>query len=331
MASLLRGVFPVLQTPFDDSGVIDEPVLRNEIGWVFDSGVDGVTVAMVSEILRLDNRERHDLAAMVCAEAAARGPVIISVGAETTRLAVAFAEQAQSVGAAAVMAIPPLSVQALDPELEAYYEAILGAVEVPVVIQDASSYVGAPIPVDLLARLHYRHPERVYFKPEAQPLGPRLSALLGATGGAARVYDGSGGVALIETFHRGIVGTMPGAEVCWAIVAMWRALGRGDEETAYRVSLPLAALLATQVGLDGYVAVEKHLLVKQKVFTSASRRPPMGFELDDVTEAHVDALFDLLVAACERTPGSGPKSSPLGRGGTVDQGLQAVATGTRER
>ena len=271
MVSPLHGVFPVLQTPFEETGAVDEPVLRHEVGWVFDCGADGVTVAMVSEIFRLDNRERRDLATLVCTEAAARGPAIVSVGAETTRLAVAFAEQAQSAGAAAVMAIPPLSVQSLDRELEYYYEAILGAVDIPVVIQDASSYVGAPIPIEVLAVLHARHAERLYFKPEAQPIGPRLSALLRATGGAARVYDGSGGVALIETFHRGIIGTMPGADVCWAIVAMWQSLVRGEEETSYRISLPLAALLATQVGLDGYLAVEKHLLVNRNLF---HRRPP---------------------------------------------------------
>ena len=137
------------------------------------------------------------------------------------------------------------------------------------------------------------------FKPEAQPLGQRLSALLAATGGAARAYDGSGGVALIDTFRRGVVGSMPGAEVCWAVVAMWRALDRGHYETAYRISLPLSALLAEQVGLDGYLAVEKHLLVKQKVFTSAARRPPLAFKLDDPAVTHVDALFELLSAACE--------------------------------
>jgi dihydrodipicolinate synthase/N-acetylneuraminate lyase len=299
MASQLRGVFPVLQTPFDEAGAIDEPVLRNEVGWVFDCGADGLTVAMVSEILRLDTSERRDLAAMVCETAEGR-PVIVSVGAESTGLAVMLAEQAQVAGAAAVMAIPPLSVPALDAELEGYYEAILGATDLPVVIQDASSYVGQPIPIPILASLYDRHAERIYFKPEAAPVGPRLSALLAATGGAARVYDGSGGVNLIETFQRGIVGTMPGADVCWAIVAMWQALRRGDQQTAYRISLPLTSLIATQIGLDGYLAVEKYLLVKQKVFTSAARRPPLAFVLDDVTAAHVDTLFDLLAGACER-------------------------------
>ena len=105
---------------------------------------------------------------------------------------------------------------------------------------------------------------------------------------------------------------MPGAEVCWAIVAMWEALNRGDEETSYRISLPLTALLATQIGLDGYVAVEKYLLVKQKIFSTDARRPPLGFELDDVTAAHVDTLFELLATACDRAGGNGP--APLSAG-----------------
>ncbi len=172
MALSLRGVFPVLQTPFDETGAIDEPVLRHEISWVFDCGADGVTVAMVSEILRLDDHERRELASLVCTEAAARGPAIVSVGAESTRTAVGLAEQAQAAGAAAVMAIPPLSVLALDRELERYYGAILQATDVPVVVQDASSYVGVPIPIEVLARLHDRYAERLYFKPEAEPIGP---------------------------------------------------------------------------------------------------------------------------------------------------------------
>jgi dihydrodipicolinate synthase/N-acetylneuraminate lyase len=302
----LRGVFPVLQTPFDEDGCIDDAVLRGEIDWVFDCGAAGVTIAMVSEILRLDHQERRALAAVVCDAASGRGPAVVSVGAESTKLATGLAEHARAVGAAAVMAIPPLSVAPLERELEHYYDALVGSTDLPVIVQDASGYVGAPIPIPLLARLQERHGERVYFKPEAQPLGPRLSELLEATGGGARAFDGSGGVALIDTYRRGVVGSMPGAEVCWAIAAMWQALERGDTAAAYRVSLPLGALLAMQVGLDGYIAVEKYLLVKQKVLNCSRRRGPLGFELDDAAMVEADMLFGLLAAACERPgPGAG--------------------------
>lgn len=295
---VLGGVFPVLQTPFTETENIDEPVLHNEVDWVFDCGVRGVTVAMVSEVLRLSSRERQDLVAAVCAAAAGRGPAIVSVGAESTSVAVALAEHAEGAGAAAVMAVPPLTVSVGERELELYFEAILAATGIPLVVQDASSYVGNPIPLTVLARLQERHGERVYFKPEAEPLGPRLTALLKATDGKARAYDGSGGVALVDTFRRGLVGSMPAADVCWAVQRIWDALSEDDYATAYRVSLPLSALVALQTSLDAYVAIEKYLLVKQKVFHNAVRRRPVAFEVDSATAAHVDALFELLTASC---------------------------------
>lgn len=315
-SSPLHGVLPVLQTPFDESGRIDELTLGREIDWVFDCGSDGVTLAMVSEILRLDYGERRELAGVVCTAVGDRGPAIISIGAESTRVAVDLAEHAQSVGAAAVMAIPPLSVSLGEIELERYYDAIATATDLPLIVQDASSYVGTCMPIGVQANLQARHGERLYFKPEAQPLGPRLSALLAATDGKARVYDGSGGIALVDTFRRGIIGTMPSADVCWAIVRMWKALCAGDYDTAYRISLPLTALIAMQTSLDGFVAIEKYLLLQQKVFVNTVCRGPVNFDLDETTSAQIDTFFSFLKSACEEaTPASGgaPAQTEPGR------------------
>ncbi len=298
-APALAGVFPVLQTPFDESGLIDEATLRHEIDWVLGCGVDGVVVAMVSEVLRLDHDERRFIGSVVCEATAGRCPAVLSVGAESTKVAVGLAQHAQAVGAAAVMAIPPLSLRLPGHELAAYFDAIVASIDLPLVVQDASSYVGSAIPVSVQAGLLERHGDRIYFKPEAQPLGPTLSELLAATGGAARAFDGSGGIALVDTFRRGIVGTMPSADVSWAIVRMWESLTSGDLEAAYHVSVPLSALIAMQTSLESYVAIEKHLLVRQKVFRSALCRGPGALRLDELTLAQVDRYFEFLQAACE--------------------------------
>jgi 4-hydroxy-tetrahydrodipicolinate synthase len=55
--------------------------------------------------------------------------------------------------------------------------------------------------------------------------------------------------------------------------------------------------LQLQAGLDGFLAVEKHLMVKRGLFASARRRKPYGWELDTETAAEVDRLFALLQAA----------------------------------
>jgi 4-hydroxy-tetrahydrodipicolinate synthase len=136
--------------------------------------------------------------------------------------------------------------------------------------------------------------ERIYFKPEAVPIGPRLVTFMDATGGEARVFEGTGGAALVETFRYGVVGTMPGADLIWVVVALWKALKREDWSRVDLLNGPLANLLNLQHSLDAYLAVEKHLLVKQGIFTSERVREPVSYRLTDRTRGEVNRLFDLL-------------------------------------
>ena len=293
----LRGVFPVFQTPYLADETIDYATLEREIHWLFEQGSHGVVMAMVSEVLRLSDAERGQMAQFVCETGRSKGSVIISVGAESTRQAEAFARQAESVGAAAVMAIPPVSIAVSEDELQRYYERILRAIAIPVIVQDASGYVGRPMSIGLQARLFNTYGERVMFKPEATPIGPRLSALRDATDGKAAVFAGTGGIALVDSYRRGITGTMPGADLIDAIVALWKALEAGDDAQAYRISLPLSALIATQSSLDAFLAVEKHLLCRRGLFKNTLVRGPVGYTLDEETRREVDRLFDVLMAA----------------------------------
>jgi dihydrodipicolinate synthase/N-acetylneuraminate lyase len=301
--SNLTGVFPVFQTPFHDDESIDFATLAVEIEWLFDRGASGIVMAMVSETLRMSSEERDELAGKVCSLAAGKGPVVISVGAESSHSAIRHAKHAEAQGAAAVMAIPPISIALGRDELHGYYRSILEAVAIPVIVQDASGYVGRPMPVEMQAQILSEFgDERVLFKPEATPIGPNLSALRDATGGKAKIFEGSGGISLVNSYRRGIVGTMPGAEIIDAQVALWRALGEGSEERIYRLSFPISSLVALQSGLDGFLAVEKYLLVKQGIFPNATIRGPVGYVLDEETRQEVDRLFEILMTEV-RSPG----------------------------
>ena len=302
-STALAGVLPVLSTPFTADDEIDEEVVAGEVDWLIGCGADGIAIAMVSEVLRLSDVERRGLTRMVVAAAAGRVPVVCSVGAESTRASVALAEHAQQAGAAAVMAIPPALVPLPDSEVRAFYEAVLAGVDIPVVVQDASGYLGQPLSIELCAALLARHgPDRVLFKPEAEPIGPRLSALLAATDGQARIFEGTGGAALVDSHRRGVVGTMPGPEVPWAIVALWRALEHREDKLVRAIHEPLVALISLQGSLDSFVAVEKYLLVRQGVLVDARRRHPYGYEIDRETAAEADQLLHVLLTVMPVPP-----------------------------
>lgn len=295
----LRGVLPVFQTPYHDDESIDYGTLEREIDWLYDNGADGIVMAMVSEVLRLSTEERRQLAEHSCRAGRDRGAVVISTGAESGLLAEQLSRHAEGAGADAVMAIPPVCVGLDESELLRYYERIFNAIAIPVIVQDASGYVGRPMSTELQACILAEFGGRVYFKPEAVPAGPRLTALREATGGKARVFEGSGGISLVDNYRRGIVGTMPGAEIIDALVALWRALEAGDERRADELSLPIAALVSVQQSLDTFLAVEKYLLVKRGVFSNALVRGPVGFRLDGETRREVDRAFELLMRAMD--------------------------------
>ena len=290
----IQGILPIAHTPFTADDAIDFPSLQRQIDWAYSVGASGFATGMVSEILRLTADERLELTERLVDISDGRGAVIMSVGAESKAQAIVYARRAQAAGCDAVMAIVPISTALPGDQVLAYYRAIADAISIPVIVQDASSYVGKAISLDVYIHLlNLYGPEKILFKPEAAPIGPNLSALRDASGGKARVLEGSGGILLVDSYRRGVVGTMPGMEFLEGIVALWNALARGDEEATYRLYFPICALVALQLqaGLDGFLAVEKYVLHKKGLFTTDRRREPNSWSMDEETRLEIDRLM----------------------------------------
>ena len=299
MTKSIAGVLPVAHTPFHADDRIDWESLERQIEWAFASGADGYCTGMVSELLRLTYHERIELTQRLGELNQGRGVVVIGVGAESTKQAIEYARCAEEAACDAIMAIPPISTALPAQQTLAYFQDIADAVSLPLIVQDASSYVGQEIPMSVnIALLDKYGADKILFKPEASPIGPKLSQLRDATASKAQIFEGSGGMCLVDSFRRGIVGTIPGMEFLPAIVALWKALQRGDEEAIYRIYLPLCALVALQLqaGLDGFLAVEKYVLQKRGIFATALRRKPLAWELDKETQAELERLLALLEA-----------------------------------
>ena len=303
MTNPIQGVIPVAHTPFTADEDIDWSSLERQVDWAFERGADGYCTGMVSELLRLTADERVDLTNRLAQMNKNRGVFVASVGAESTNQAVAYARSAEQSGCDGVMAIPPISSAISSSELVDYFSAIATAIDLPMVVQDASTYVGQAIPQMVYLTLLDRFgSDRIFFKPEASPVGPKISALRDATDGAARIFEGSGGNLLIDSYRRGIAGTIPGMEFLEGVIAIWRALQAGDEETAYRVYFPLCALvtLQLQAGLDGFLAIEKYILHQRGLFNTDIRRRPNTWHLDAETRHEVDRLLERLFDAIQR-------------------------------
>lgn len=294
--TLKRGVYSVIQTPLDSHDEIDEKVFETEINWLINCGVEGLVLAMVSEVMRFSAAERRNQWKIVLRILDGRLPLIVSVGGESTAIAVQLAKAAEADGASALIATPPASFPATSTEIYSYYSTIIEAVQIPLIVQDASNYMGQPLELELYGKLLEKYGDtRVQFKPEAKPVKERMAALQEIAGGQAKVYEGQSGLDLLDTHPLGLVGTMPGAEIPWAIVALWEALETKDFARANEIHACIKKLVVFQPTIDAYVAVEKYLLVKQGIFTSSRQRGPVSVTLSDQTKEEIDLVFNELL------------------------------------
>jgi hypothetical protein len=92
---------------------------------MYGHGIDEIVVAMVSEVLRLSAESTlHAGPAGVRVRTRAGGPVVISVGAERTKVAVESCRPKESVGANTVIATRWQRSQRLRNELVGYIEIV---------------------------------------------------------------------------------------------------------------------------------------------------------------------------------------------------------------
>ena len=150
-----RGTYTVLVTPFtDDGATVDAARLRRLVDFQIEQGIHGlVPLGSTGEFLSLSREERTQVIETVVDQAAGRVPVLIGTGAEFTPDAIAYAQEAERLGADGVMVIPPFYAVPTDDELFVHYRAIAEAIGLPVMLYNNPNAANVDMQPDLIARL----------------------------------------------------------------------------------------------------------------------------------------------------------------------------------
>jgi 4-hydroxy-tetrahydrodipicolinate synthase len=285
----LQGVFPILVTPFDEQGRIDEESLARLVEFNIAAGVHGIGVAIGSEMFKLTEAERAQVTRRVIDQTRKRVPVVINTGAGGTDLAVHYSRIAEAAGADALMVIPPSFLPAGPAEVLDYYRAISAAVGIPIFLQDIPL---APISPSLARRIADECEHVRYIKVETLPVTQKVSEMVGSAGDKLIVFGGAGGTYFIEELRRGSLGTMPFCSQPAAFVETWNLFQRGDARAARAMfdrKIMAVNRLAAQSG-DLFYHLHKHLLVRQGIIRTAIVRSPTA-PLDEITRREVEELI----------------------------------------
>jgi dihydrodipicolinate synthase/N-acetylneuraminate lyase len=294
----MRGIYPILVTPFDAQERIDEDSLRSEVDFVIGAGVHGIGLALGSEILKLTEPERTRLIQVVVDQVRSRVPVVVNTGAQASLTAAVYSRQAADLGAAAVMCLPPSLASAT--ETRAYFRAISDAVGVPIVIQDTQT---TPVPAGQIRQIAEESERVRYAKVESPPQPLQVQQAVRQAGERVTIFGGAGGTYLIEELRRGAVGSMPWPTQPEAFVGIWDAWQAGDLNTAREIHdreiVPLARLATTGIRLGH--TIHKEILRRRGIIRRADVRAPSD-PLDDLTARELDEVCDRLGLAYAVAP-----------------------------
>jgi 4-hydroxy-tetrahydrodipicolinate synthase len=285
----LRGIFPIMQTPFTADDQVDFAVLAKQVHFLERCGVHGmVWPQLASEYFNLTQEERMTGIQTILAAGQGVSPaIVIGVQAEEAQTATEYARLATRLGADALIALPPRQEKDWK-KITGYYKAIGASSPLPLFVQAIGN-----VSVQNILDLAKAVPTLRYIKDEAGPVLARLTELR-QKAPELNPFTGGHSRTLLDEMRRGSAGTMPAAAWADLHVATWEAFHAGHRGRAAEL-FGKSLMMISAVDAYGMPAV-KYVLHLRGLFPNYSIRRPDGgggriSPLDDNAKAYIQELL----------------------------------------
>lgn len=293
-----KGIYPILPTPFTDTGDLDIDSLRRLIDFQKEAGVSGVAIlGFLGEAHKLADSERNTVVKTVLEQADGDLAVWVGVRALGTMGSIEQAQAAEALGATAVF-VAPIPIQN-DKALYAHYKGVQEAISIPVIIHDFPASFGVEISAELIGQLG-REGICPYIKLEEPPIGPKLTKIRELSNDTVGIFGGLGGVYFLEELERGANGIMTGFAFPEVLVRIYDLFTSGDHEAAARTFDHYASLLRYEFQPKIGLAYRKYIYHRRGIFSSTFVRPP-GMGLDDYTKAELERTVNRAGLSLDKT------------------------------
>jgi 4-hydroxy-tetrahydrodipicolinate synthase len=239
------GVFPAATTQFRPDFSLDIDATQKVQSALLRDGVDGlIIIGTVGENNSLEPDEKRKVLAAAVEAAARKAPIIAGVSEFTTARAMAFARDAESLGATGLMVLPAMVYVPTEEELVAHFKAVAEATSLPIMLYNNPPAYRVNITTAALTELA-KVPNIVAVK-ESAPDTRRFTDLLNEFGNRFTLFAGLDDVAL-EGLLLGAKGWVSGLTNAFPAesVALVKAVREGNLDYAreiYRWFMPLLHL-----------------------------------------------------------------------------------------
>lgn len=287
------GVYPAATTQFRPDLSVDLDATQKVQDGLIRDGVHGlVLMGTVGEGNSLEPEEKRQVLKAAMEVSAGRVPVIAGVSEMTTPRAVAFARDAEKLGASGLMVLPAMVYVPTEDELIAHFRAVAESTSVPIMLYNNPPSYRVNIGLRTMQALADL-PNVVSLK-ESSPDTRRFTDIHNLMGDRYVLFAGLDDVAL-EALMLGAAGWVSGLTNAFPheSIALWDAFKRGDMATAlsiYRWFMPLLHLDAE------HDLVQTIKLAEQVMGRGSERVRPPRYQLTGERRAEVIAMVEAAAA-----------------------------------
>lgn len=254
----IKGIIPVVITPFDESGAVDEQSLRTHIRYLLSEGVHGIIpTGSTGEFAALTEEEHKKVIDVTVDEVGGQVPVIAGTASVSTAQTIKMTQYAQAAGADAVMVVAPYYCHPDEDEIYGHFKALAEAVDITIVLYNNPGTSGVDMSPELVARLA-TFPNVNYIKESTGDM-TRLMEISRLCGDDMKVLCGCDTLSM-EMFLLGAVGwvTPPANLIPSLCVELYnKAAVDRDVEAAKSLYLRLLPLFSLFEGTGKYVQLTK--------------------------------------------------------------------------
>ena len=293
---MLAGIAPILFTPFDENGDIDADGLRNIVRFEVEGGVHAIGInGFASEAYKMTDGERLQNVEIVAGELAGALPLIIGIAPTSLEAAVKQARQLAPYRPAALMTLPPATMDNGARALIDFYIDFGRVSEAPIIIQQAPHipmYRHTELPAEALAEIADQAPGVTYFKIEGPGSAAKMRALAPLLDSETLMFGGGGGITALDELRSGAGGLIPGVGFNEIFLAAWDKWTGGDADAVAAIISQGDALIkaVSGSGHEYSLHMRKQLMKRHGAINCAYVRRPTP----PVNECDLPAFFAIV-------------------------------------
>jgi 4-hydroxy-tetrahydrodipicolinate synthase len=294
--SLFGSLLTAMVTPMKADGKVDLSETGRLAEKLVDDGCDGLVVAgTTGESSTLDDEEKISLFRAVVEAVGDRAKVIAGTGSNDTAHSVLLSRMAVETGVDGLLVVTPYYLKPSQSGIQAHFEAVADATDLPVMLYDIPGRSAVPITVETMLRLA-EHPQIAAVKDAKADFaaGARVMA-----NSSLQFYSGDDGLTLpwMSVGARGVVGVTTHVAT-GRFRQLVDAAAVGDLKTARAIHLELEPVIrATMTRVPGAVAAKEILHWRGSLPRPTVRLPLVGptsaeskLIREDLAEAGMESL-----------------------------------------